>query len=525
LKRKKHFLVVISLFLLIHGQAQSDQGKQSASQYIAPVFAEDWARDSMKEIFPVLARIYEEYAEKNKFPSITYGVVVGDQLVFSGGSGLANLETKTEATPQTVYRIASMSKSFTAMGILQLRDAGKLQLSDPVSKYIPEFRRVVPLTKDAPAITIQHLMTMSAGFPEDNPWGDRQLADTDKDLLALINEGLSLSNAPGVAFEYSNLGYALLGKIVTNVSGMPYQQYIRTNLLEPLGMMASYYDYKDVPSSLLAQGYRWEDDQWKKEPILPDGSYGAMGGLLCSLEDFAKYVSLHLNAWPPRNGPDDGPVKRSTIREMHQPWRFSGLFSDATNLRGDTCPVAVGYGYGLGWRQDCTGTIRISHSGGLPGYGSEWRFYPEYGVGVISFSNRTYGAPSPANARALDTLLTFTGLKPRALPIIPLLEKTKERIMEVLPNWEQPVDSELFAENFFLDESLEKRKKSVQKIFSDAGTLIRINQVNPENQLRGQFVIECENKDIVVFFTLTPEKIAKVQQLDVSLKDKDQAHR
>ena len=82
-------------------------------------------------------------------------------------------------------------------------------------------------------------MTMSAGFPEDNPWGDRQLADTDKDLLALINEGLSLSNVPGVAFEYSNLGYALLGKIITNVSGMPYQQYIRKQPVKPLGMMAS----------------------------------------------------------------------------------------------------------------------------------------------------------------------------------------------------------------------------------------------------------------------------------------------
>ncbi len=521
---KKLALTVISLFILINAQGQSNKGNQLASEYMAPAIIDQRTSTNMQEAFSVIAQIYEEYAGQNKFPSITYGLVIGDSLVFSGSTGFANLEQKTSSSIQTVYRIASMSKSFTAMGILHLRDAGKLQLSDPVIKYVPEFEQVRALTDDAPAITIQHLMTMTAGFPEDNPWGDRQLADTDEDLLALINEGLSLANVPGVAFEYSNLGYALLGKIITNVSGMPYQQYISSNLLRPLGMLASYYDYDDVPPQLLAQGYRWEDDQWKKEPILPDGSYGAMGGMLSSLEDFAKYVSLHLNAWPPSNVPDTGPVKRSTIREMHQPWSFNGLFADATNLRGDTCAVAIGYGYGLGWRQDCTGKVRISHSGGLPGYGSEWRIYPEYGVGVISFSNRTYGAPGLANARALDTLLTLAELKPRVLPTIPLLEKTRDRIMEVLPNWDEPVAADLFAENFFLDESLEIRKKSVQKIFYDAGSSIKINTVTPENQLRGRFVIECQNKDIVVFFTMTPEKVTKVQQLDVWLEDKDQTH-
>ncbi|MBK8505355.1 MAG: beta-lactamase family protein [Saprospiraceae bacterium] len=397
---KKLALIVINLTIIINCHGQSDKSNQTTSEYISPTFADQRVSSKTQEAFPVIAQIYKEYAENNKFPSITYGVVIGDELVFSGSTGLANLENNTASSLKTVYRIASMSKSFTAMAILHLRDAGKLQLSDPVTKYIPEFEKVIPLTDDAPAITIKHLMTMSAGFPEDNPWGDRQLADTDNELLALISEGLSLSNVPGVTFEYSNLGYALLGKIITNVSAMPYQKYIRDNILIPLGMLNSFYDYEEVPLSLLAQGYRWEDEQWKKEPLLSDGSYGAMGGMLCSLEDFAKYVSLHLNAWPPRNAPDAGPVKRSSIREMHQPWRFNGLFSDATNLRGDTCAVTTGYGYGLGWRQDCSGIIRVSHSGGLPGYGSEWRIYPEYGVGVISFSNRTYGAPSAANARS-----------------------------------------------------------------------------------------------------------------------------
>lgn len=488
--------------------------------YTPPSFQDSAAYQKIQSALPAIEKIYQEYAEKNHYPSITFGVVVGNQLVFSGSTGLANLQTQAAASTQSVYRIASMSKSFTAMAILKLRDEGRLQLSDPVSKHIPEFGTVRPLTADAPVITVQHLMTMSAGFPEDNPWGDRQLSDTDEELVALVKKGISFSNVPGTNYEYSNLGFALLGKIITNVAGTPYQQYIVQHILQPLGMNDSHYEHSEVPPGQLALGYRWEQEQWKPEPILKDGSYGAMGGLWCSLEDFAKYVSLHLAAWPPRNEPDNGPVKRATIREMHQPWRFNNLFVDARGLDGEICPAAAGYGYGLGWRKDCSGRVRISHSGGLPGYGSEWRIYPEYGVGVVSFSNRTYGAPSMANARALDTLISIAGLKPRTLQAIPFLETIKEQLLKVLPAWQEAMPAGLFAENFFLDESVELRRQHTQKLFTEAGAIQKIGPVRPQNQLRGQFTLECENKNVEVFFTLTPEWVPMVQQLDIWTEEK-----
>lgn len=483
--------------------------------YTAPVFSNPDAFEKVEAAFPVIKKLYADYAEKSHFPSIAYGIIINGELVFSGAIGQTNLDKKTSATTKSVYRIASMSKSFTAMAILKLRDEGKLNLTDPVKTHIPQFGKVSPLTTDAAEITIQNLMTMSAGFPEDNPWGDRQLSDSDAELLALLEGGVSFSNVPGTTFEYSNLGFALLGKIVSNVSGMPYQQYITTSILQPLGMNDSKWEYSEVPEEQLAVGYRWEDDQWKEEPMLHDGSYGAMGGMLCSIEDFAKYVALHLSAWPPRNDAEAGPVKRSSVREMHQPWRFNNLFTEAKNRMGESCPVAVGYGYGLGWRKDCKGLVRISHSGGLPGFGSEWRIYPEYGIGVVSFSNGTYGAPGPPNAVALDTLIYMAGLKPRALPAVPLLESTKEKLMVVLQDWSKANESGLFAENFFLDESLEHRQKATQKLFEEAGKIKSVLVVQPENQLRGTFVIECETKNINVFFTLTPEANPLVQQLDL----------
>jgi CubicO group peptidase (beta-lactamase class C family) len=500
-------------------KTETPVNSSSQHRYSIPHFTDSTSFNKIQQAFPVIEKLYRDYAEKNHFPAISFGLIAGGQLVYSGSVGTANITTNTPATTKSLFRIASMSKSFTAMAILRLRDAGKLSLTDPVSKYIPEMKSAGALTNDAPAITIQNLLTMSAGFPEDNPWGDRQLADTDEELVKQVSEGISFSNVPGVTFEYSNLGFALLGKIITHVSGMPYQKYITDTIMKPLGMNNSKWEYDEVPKEQLALGYEWIDNTWKEIPLLHDGSYGAMGGLICSIEDFSKYVALHLAAWPARNEVDSGPLRRSSIREMHQPWQFNNLFSDAKTRSGELCPVAIGYGYGLGWRKDCKGNIRISHSGGLPGFGSEWRIYPDYGIGVVSFSNHTYGAPGLPNAVALDTLIAIAGLKPRVLLPSDILNQRKEEIIKLLPDWKEE-QTKIFAENFFLDESMERRKEATRKIFEEAGAIKNSKALDPENQLRGSFILEGEKKNVLIFFTLTPEKEAFIQQLDVELVDK-----
>lgn len=517
----KYLLPLLIITLIGCTEKKSDIiiNTNSVQSYAIPHFEDSASFSNMQKAFPVIEKLYHDYAEKNHFPAISFGVIAGGQLVYSGSVGTGNLANNTPATTKSLFRIASMSKSFTAMAILKLRDEGKLSLTDPVSKYIPEMNQAGALTKDAPAITVQNLLTMSAGFPEDNPWGDRQLDDTDEELLKQISEGISFSNVPGVTFEYSNLGFALLGKIITNVSGTPYQKYITEHIMKPIGMNDAKWEYDEVPESQLALGYQWIDSEWKEIPLLHDGSYGAMGGLICSIEDFSKYVALHLAAWPPRNEAESGPIKRSSIREMHQPWRFNNLFADAKTRSGENCPVAIGYGYGLGWRKDCAGVVRISHSGGLPGFGSEWRIYPEYGVGIVSFSNHTYGSPGAANAVALDTLIAIAGLKPRALLPSNLLNQRKEEIIKLLPAWKEE-DTTIFAENFFPDESLERRREATRKIFEEAGAIKNIKALEPQNQLRGSFVLEGEKKNILIFFTLTPEKEALIQQLDVELVEK-----
>lgn len=509
------FLITTSIF----AQTGTTRPVAHVTTYQPPVFTDPDRLKRLEAAFPVVEKIYREAAEKRHLPGIAFGIVLDGKLVYSGGIGYTDVGKKIPATPKSLFRIASMTKSLTSMAILKLRDEGKLQLDEPAETYIPELKSHKYLTADAPRITVRNLMTHSAGFPEDNPWGDRQLDDSDADLLKLIQDGISNSNVPGFTYEYSNLGFAMLGHIITVVSGKPYQQYITETILKPLGMHDTQWEYTKVPTEKLALGYRWQDDKWLEEPLLHDGSYGAMGGLITSIDDFSKYVALHQSAWPPSNAPDKDrnvalPIKRSSLREMQKPWTLSGLNAQAKNSAGQLCPEVSGYGYGLRWGQNCKGQIGIGHTGGLPGFGSQWRILTDYGVGIISYANLTYAGMGTVNAVVLDTLMGIGKLPPSQLPVSPILAQRKAELVKLLPDWTNAERSGIFAENFFPDKSVAIRRKVMQDLYAKVGTIQRIGELIPENQLRGHFLLEGSTANIDVFFTLTPENPALIQQLD-----------
>lgn len=483
-----------------------------------------WSQSALQErlekirtTLPVIEKLYRDYAEKNHFPGLAFGLVVDGKLLLSGGQGFTEIATSTKASPKSLFRIASMSKSVTAMGILALRKEGKLKLDDPAYLYIPELKSMPSLTADAPAITIRHLLTHMAGFPEDNPWGDRQLDTKDEELIALISKGISFSNAPGVTYEYSNLGFAMLGKIISNVSGKPYQQYINEVIFKPLGMTSTIWEYTEAPKNLLAHGYRYEDDVWKEEELEHDGTYGAMGGLITSIDDFSKYVAFHLSAWPPSSGAEMGPVLRSDVREMQMPWNFNSLNASYKYPGGRACAMVSAYGYGLRWSKDCEGRTGIGHTGGLPGFGSQWQILPEYGIGIIAHANRTYAGMATINTAVLDTVIALAGLKPLPLAVSNILKQRKEQLVKLLPSWQDVEQSGIFAENFFPDRSVPHRRKELDALLAKAGTITGSTEMVAENQLRGTFMLKCTSGNIRVFFTLSPENPALIQQLDFSL--------
>ena len=519
----KHYFLLAGMIIILFSCSENNRKDKIATTnfdtaYHPAAFTDAGRIEKIEQAFPVIDKIFKDYADSNHLPGVAYGLVVDGKLVYKGNIGYTDIEKKILVTSSSLFRIASMSKSFTAMAILKLRDEGKLDLDDPAYLYIPELKNLKYPTADAPAITIRHLMSHGAGFPEDNPWGDRQLADADKDLMEFIGKQISFSNPPGIAYEYSNLGFALLGKIITNSSGMRYQDYIKKNILEPLGMKTTTYEYGDVAADKLAHGYRWLNEKWNEEVLLhdtKDGSWGAMGAMISSIDEFANYIAFHLSAWPPNNAKDDGPIKRSSVREMHHPWRWNNFNPNYKFPDGRTCAVTTAYCYGLGWLKDCDGKTYIAHSGGLPGFGSQWRMMPDYGIGIVSFANRTYSPMGFVNLKILDTIIKIAGLQPMQLPPSKILEQRKNDLLKILPGWNKAEQSGIFAENFFPDYPIDTLKKYAGDLYAKAGKIISVKEVKAENQLRGSFIIEGEKTNIEIYFTLSPENPPLIQEYHI----------
>jgi len=486
-----------------------------------PEFNDPKRKQKIESVLPGLDSLFDHFAKTEHIPGLVYGVLLDGKLFHSRAFGFANLQQKIPAAPDTVFRIASMTKSFVSLAVFKLRDDGKLSLDDPVEKYLSEFPKVQPPTSDSPRVTVRNLMTMTTGLPEDNPWGDRQLAISQEALKKFVSGGLSFSNPTGQQYEYSNLGFVLLGQVVSSASGIPFQKYITTNILGPLGMTNTHWEFAEIAADKLALGYRWEHGVWALEPMLHDGEGAACGGLITTLDDFAKYVQFHLDAWPARDDPDFGPVRRATVREMQKPFVFSRMAPKGTLLDGVTPNPSISfYGYGLGWSIDSRQIVTLAHSGGLPGFGSHYRFLPDYGVGVIAFANRTYAPAGPPCNKAIDILLEHGGIQPRAIVVSSILETRARQLGELLGSWDSGLCDNILAENFFLDKSREDWVKASKEALAKAGKIKSVGPVNPENQLRGTFAMRGARGRVDVHFTLTPEKIPKVQELDLNFVPK-----
>jgi CubicO group peptidase (beta-lactamase class C family) len=472
--------------------------------------------ERLARTIPAVDSVMRAFMQRSRVPGIAYGIIVDGKLWHVAAHGLREVPTGARVDTSSVFRIASMTKSFTALAILQLRDAGRLSLDDPAEKYVPQLKGLRYPTSDAPRITVRHLLTHSAGFPEDNPWGDQQLAASDEDLSRMIREGIPFSNAPGIAYEYSNFGFAILGRIVVNVSGMPYARYVRDRVLRPLGMSSTTLEARDVPANRLAHGYRLQDGQWLEEPPLPDGSFGAMGGMLTSSADLSRWVGLMLSAWPPRDGAESPVLKRSSLREMQQLWRNAG--ATVSRTANGFALNSGGYAYGLRVSQNCLFNHIVAHSGGLPGFGSQMRWLPEYGVGLIALGNLTYTSWGTPLDAAFEVLAKSGGLVPRTVRPSPVLTAMRDQVTRlVTTGWNTALGDSIAAMNLYKDESAPRRAAHIQRLVTAAGGACRADgPMWAENALRGEWKVACANGALRVRITLAPTTPARVQQFDVS---------
>jgi CubicO group peptidase (beta-lactamase class C family) len=333
----------------------------------------------------------------------------------------------------------------------------------------------------------------------------------------MLEGGIPFSNPPGVVFEYSNLGFTILGLVVSRVSGMPYRDFVASRILEPLGMPSTTLEAGDVPRERLAHGYRWEDGQWREEPLLPDGAFGPMGGMLASVRDLSRYVAAFLGAWPPRDGAEAPPLRRASLREMQQVWRagWAAVTTAGSGQPGLRLNVA-GYGFGLRAGQTCEFDHLVWHSGGLPGFGSLMRWLPEYGVGFIALGNRTYAGWAGVGDAVFSSLAKTGGLQPRAAQPSPTLAAAKDDVSRLIEAWDDRLVDRIAAPNLFLDRSRERRRAELEALRKSLGACRPdVGFALVENALRGEWTLQCERGRARAAVALAPTQPPAVQYLEV----------
>ena len=435
-----------------------------------------------------LDRQFAEYAARVHIPGMVAGLVVDGELVWSRGYGVKDVTTKEPVDADTVFRLASVTKSFTAIAVLQLRDAGKLLLDDPAEKYLPELAGIVYPTRDAARITVRNLLTHTAGLPHDAPLpGDDAHAPLDSAVLQSL-QGMVLERPPSAAYSYSNLGFQLLGMVVARVAGTTYAEYLGSHVLQPLGMTSTGFD---PPPSRLAWGYVLHGDGVEHPPMIQLGPFPA-GGLFSSARDLARYAALQLSAWPPRDDTDTGPLRRSSLREAQRMATWMGL--QVPHRKIGKRPSAIADGYGFGWVQEqtCDFDQVFWHNGALSdGYRAMLMLLPDRGVALLVLANLFDDDMELEDAvRGGAYVLEESGaLAKRVLQPSPALLAARDAVVSLRARWDDALAVRTFPTE--VAPRLPEMKKGMEEGARDHGAC-RVGATSVDGRSRLEWDMACD---------------------------------
>jgi CubicO group peptidase (beta-lactamase class C family) len=466
------------------------------------------------DVAAIADEVFASTPELASVPGVAFGVVHDGALVHSGGYGTA---TVGGATPRrdTVFRIASMTKSFTAAAVMVLRDEGRLRLDDPASDHLPAARSLDHV--GMPPITVRDLLTMGGGLATDDPWGDRQESLPLEQFDAMVADGFALCWPPRTTFEYSNTGYALLGRVIASVSGMPFTQFVLERLCEPLGMASTGFVASGVDPDRLATGYRvMADGTHVPEALVGPGAYSAMGGLLSTVDDLARWVGGLAAAW--RDDASTHPVGRWSLREMQELARFVAIDTTAGTGAGT---VAVGYGYGLqSMHHQVLGRI-VAHSGGYPGFGSHMRWHPASGWGVVALGNSSYAPMHVPVAEALARIVVETesshGSRP-AVAVVPWPETVAAMGMaeRLLDGDDSGIADATWSPNMDFDLPRTERADTLRDVRDAIGPFTRDDaSVRHASPARAAWTVTGASGTANLELWMTPERRPRIQKLTV----------
>ena len=331
---------------------------------------------------------------KDNLAGLTLGVVSGAHLTWTKSYGFADIEKKAPATRETVYRIGSITKEFTALMLLQLVEQGKAQFSDPVEKYYPEVNKLAGPFPGAPPITLLQLATMTSGIarePEDlDTYQKGPVSHWEKVTQAALLR-TKFAFEPGTRYHYSNIGYAILGAALARAAGRPYIDYVQQQIFSPLGMTRTAFEPNTQIRPRLARGYQIRGGKpghaQSEREHQGRGFRIPNGGMYSTVDDLARFVAFQLGEGP------TSVLKKETLKES-----FSRVYSANGDLRS---------GYGIGFQVHRRGDLTaVGHLGSVAGYQAAAYLDRFSGSGVIVLRNAGGGAfqASSLALRALEKL-------------------------------------------------------------------------------------------------------------------------
>jgi CubicO group peptidase (beta-lactamase class C family) len=461
------------------------------------------------EVRAAIDNCVADHARRAGAPSCAAAVVSGGRVEHHAS---ASIDGHPVLTASTQSRIASMTKSFTAAAILLLRDDGWLALDDPLARHVPA---AVGLGRDGdPPITIRHLLTMNAGIVTDNPWGDRQMDRTDSWFDEVLRSGLTFAHGVGRTMEYSNTSFALLGRVIRDVTGDRPQRFIDERLLRPLGMTHTSWEHL-ADGSWLAP-FRRQDGSVVAEPApAADGVYAPMAGLWSTAADLAVWVHFLQSAFTDRcHAPDV--MSAASRREMQ---RVHCAYAKPILRDEDGAVRQIGIGYGMGLviaHHTQLGTLAM-HSGGLPGYGSNMRWLVDGSIGVVTMANLTYAPMADLAYHVLQVIHDHGGIDAAPVPISGELCRALDTLVAMFSSWDDECLDALFADNVGPDESFDRRRAAIAALGVRAP--LRVEQVVASSAAEADAVITDGVHQWTLQVLLSPEHPTRVQWYAISRRE------
>jgi CubicO group peptidase (beta-lactamase class C family) len=450
-------------------------------------------------------------------PSIFATLFQGQKVLLQVGLGESRIGAGAPG-PETVYRIASCTKSFTASMLMVLRDRGLVDLDSPITSFVPEFTQAVnEHVYDPP--TIRMLMAMSGGLSTDDPWADRQESISNEALRHMVSNGVHLVTAPGTRFEYSNLGYALLGQVIEVVTGRAFRDVVKEEILLPLELHQTGYEKEIVNDEQLARGYRKGLDGWVELEYSGPGAFSCIGGLFSSGQDLARWVRW-LAAATNDEASESGPLSVSSRREMQQ------IVTAITDQDGLAATVGTaeryhGYGLGLFSEYDKRYGQFVSHSGGYPGFSSHMRWHTPTGLGVVVLENATYSGAGLTATRLMDQVLEDVDFH---LPNVDVWTMTKEKALQansLIRKWDDGLAAQIFEENVVLDIPFDERAKRIENLVSELGGFddapeMRIQVEKSDSPLHLMWTIPATRGALSCEIRLSPKTPSLIQTFKIT---------